>query len=186
MKTVVSDTAVQEYVARIRAGIPTGEVFPCRMSECEFTAAQRETIRQARIAAKAVKKHGNALTAIPLQAERPAEVIPPNAKGTPLPVAKKPIAKPATVSDAKPHKGLTKLRRMLYLQSGRCFFCGDVLNEEDASIEHLHPKSRGGTSTDDNEVVCHKSLNQTLGDMDLKSKFSFVLKSAGCFTCPRI
>jgi hypothetical protein len=33
-----------------------------------------------------------------------------------------------------------------YQQSDRCFFCGELLKEEDASIEHLHPKSRGGTS----------------------------------------
>ena len=78
------------------------------------------------------------------------------------------------------------MRRLLYLQSGRCFFCGELLKEENASIEHLNPKSRGGASSEDNEVVCHKSLNQTLGDMDLKSKFAFVLKSAGCFKCPQL
>jgi hypothetical protein len=46
----------------------------------------------------------------------------------------------------------------------------------DASIEDLNPKSREGTSTEDNEIVCHKSLNQVFGAMDLKAKFSFVLR----------
>lgn len=82
-------------------------------------------------------------------------------------------------------KPLTKLRKLLYLQSGRCFFCGEPLAEKDANIEHLHPKSRGGTSTEDNEVICHASLNETFGDMDLKRKFEFVLKSAGTFKCPK-
>ena len=73
---------------------------------------------------------------------------------------------------------------MLYLQSNRCFFCGEPLKEEDASIEHLNPKSRGGTSSEDNEVVCHASLNETFGAMDLKRKFAFVLQSNGSFKCP--
>ncbi len=42
----------------------------------------------------------------------------------------------------KKPKGLSKLGRMLYLQSGRCFFCGEPLREEDASIEHLNPTLR--------------------------------------------
>lgn len=79
----------------------------------------------------------------------------------------------------------SKLAKMLYLQSGRCFFCGDLLKEEDASIEHLNPRSKGGPSTEDNEVVCHRSLNATFGDLDLKRKFEFVLKSAGKFQCPK-
>lgn len=78
----------------------------------------------------------------------------------------------------------TKLSKMLYLQSGRCFFCGEPLRESDASIEHLNPTSRGGTRTEDNEVVCHASLNATFGSMDLKRKFEFALKAAGKFKCP--
>ena len=186
MKTAVSDTSVQDYVARIRAGIPTGNVFPCKMSDCEFTAAQRELIRKARAGRKAVEKNGNALTTSPIQAKQPAKIIPLTPKGPPLQEPNKLSAKPAPVPEPKQHKGLTKLRKILYLQSGRCFFCSELLNEEDASIEHLNPKSRGGTSTEDNEVACHKSLNQTLGNMDLKSKFSFVLKSSGSFKCPQV
>src|SRR5712675_1317430 len=39
-------------------------------------------------------------------------------------------------------KSLTKLNKMLYLQHGRCFFCGEELPEKDASIEHLNPKAK--------------------------------------------
>jgi hypothetical protein len=81
-------------------------------------------------------------------------------------------------------KPLTKLQKMLYLQHGRCFFCGEELRENGASIEHLNPRAKGGKSNEDNEVVCHASLNQTFGSMDLKRKFEFVLKQAGAFRCP--
>ena len=79
-----------------------------------------------------------------------------------------------------------KLQKILYLQAGRCFFCGQPLNSENASIEHLNPKSKGGTNKMDNLVVCHKSLNAIFGDMELKRKFEFILKTAGSFKCPGV
>ena len=79
---------------------------------------------------------------------------------------------------------MSKLGKILYLQGGACFFCGKPLPEKEASVEHLNPKSRGGTNSKENLVVCHKSLNQVFGDMDLKRKFEFVLKSKGAFQCP--
>ncbi len=140
------------------------------MSDCEFTASQRETIRQARADRKADQKNGKT---------KPVTAIPSN-----HPVAT-PVTPAAPPTKPQPTKSLAKLGRLLYLQSGRCFFCGELLPETDASVEHLNPKSRGGTSTEDNEVVCHKSLNQVFGAMDLKHKFEFVLKSAGSFKCPK-
>ncbi|MDQ8209418.1 HNH endonuclease [Coraliomargarita sp. SDUM461003] len=83
-------------------------------------------------------------------------------------------------------KGLSKLERYLYLQHGRCFFCGEKLRLEDASVEHLNPVSKGGTRTEDNEVACCATVNHTFGDMDLKRKFEFVLKSSSDFKCPRV
>lgn len=168
--TTVSDSAVAEYAARIRAGVPLGTLFPAKMSDCDFTDHQRQVIRLARAERK--------------QSQKKAKVSPVN------------LTKPSTTSKrtmpvivAAPKypmpRALTKLRKMLYLQSGRCFFCGEPLREEDASIEHLNPKSRGGGNTEDNEVVCHASLNETFGAMDMKRKFEFVLKSAGAFTCPK-
>lgn len=95
------------------------------------------------------------------------------------------VSKPAPKPVQKP-KSLSKLQKMLYLQHGRCFFCGEELSENDASIEHLNPKSKGGVRTEDNEVVCHVSLNQTFGSMDLKRKFEFILQQKGVFKCPKI
>jgi hypothetical protein len=156
MKTPVSDAAVAEYADRIRAGYPLGELFPARMSDCDFTEPQR--------------KSAKAQLPSAVEAKKPTKV--------PLPVT----AGPPT---AQKPKALSKLRKMLYLQSGRCFFCGEPLKDQEASIEHLNPKSRGGTSTEDNEVVCHASLNETFGGMDLKRKFAFVLRTAGSFKCPK-
>ena len=104
--------------------------------------------------------------------------------------AKKAVKQPAKKAVKKAVKkktasGLTKLQKMLYLQSGKCFFCGEALPLARATIEHLHPKSKGGPSSADNEVVCCAELNHTFGDMELKRKFEFVLKSAGNFKCPK-
>lgn len=163
MKNTVTDAAVDEYVARIRAGGPLGKVFPGKLSECDFTPTQRETIRKARADKRALQK---------------------NAKSTVTPTETKPNSKSPPQSESKTPKALTKLRKMLYLQGGSCFFCGKPLPEADASVEHLNAKSRGGTNSEDNEVVCHKTLNQVFGNMDLKRKFEFVLKTKGVFHCP--
>ena len=163
IKTPVSDAAVDDFVAKIRAGVPTGNVLPARMSECDFTPTQREKIKKANADRRAAQKNGKPFVA-------------------PVKHRCNPVL--SVASDSKSSKTLTKLRKILYLQGDTCFFCGKPLGEEDASIEHLNPKSRGGSSSEDNEVVCHKTLNQAFGDMDLKRKFEFVLKAKGAFHCP--
>ncbi len=95
-----------------------------------------------------------------------------------------PDAKQQLNSVQKP-KANSKLQKLLYLQHGCCFFCGEKLSPSNASIEHLNPKAKGGTSTEDNEVVCHLSLNQTFGSMDLRRKFEFILRQKGVFKCPQ-
>lgn len=170
MKIPVSDDAVNEYAQRVRNRIPLGEVFPAPMSDCDFTKLQRELIRKARSERKALDKGSRAQLAVAKATKPPVK--------TRLDTAAMPSRSPSP-------KAPSKLSRMLYLQSNRCFFCGESLAEADASIEHLNPKSRGGKGTEDNVVVCHKSLNETFGNMDLKSKFAFVLKSGGSFKCPK-
>ena len=169
MGHAVTDEEVAKYAARVLAGESTNDIFPTRMSDCTFTESQRCTIREARAARKTARTNDKA-------PPQPRVLATPPQKSTGPSV-------PPTSNTQRP-KPLSKLRKLLYLQSDRCFFCGEPLSEVDASIEHLNPKSRGGKSDDGNEVVCHKSLNETFGDMDLKGKFAFVLKSAGCFKCP--
>ena len=111
------------------------------------------------------------------------------AAAAPKPAVPKPVATPPKATQPKPlapqPQSLTKLEKMLYLQGGKCFFCGEILQSGEANIEHLYPLSKGGTRTEDNEVVCHKTLNETFGNMPLKDKFEFVLKHSGSFRCPK-
>lgn len=108
------------------------------------------------------------------------------AKPNPAPASPKAqAAKASTVKAPASKVVLSKLKNMLFLQHGKCFFCGEPLPEKDASIEHLYPLSKGGKRSEDNEVVCHKSLNGTFGHIALKEKFAFVLKAAGSFKCPK-
>lgn len=56
-----------------------------------------------------------------------------------------------------------QLDSLLSTQNGKCFFCHAQLPRERATIEHLHPKSKGGTNATGNCVACCFELNQTLG-----------------------
>jgi hypothetical protein len=171
MKFQVTDAQVAEYTARLRTRSALGKVFPGPMSDCEFTAAQREEIRVARGERKAAQKNGKAVELSETHTTKESVCASPAAN--------------SPVKGVSKTRALSKLEKMLYLQSDRCFFCGEVLEAEEASIEHLNPKCCGGTSDEDNEVVCHKSLNDAFGSMGLKAKFAFVLRSAGAFKCPK-
>lgn len=91
---------------------------------------------------------------------------------------------PLTVKPVTP-KTSSKLEKLLYLQSNKCFFCGRELTKAEASVEHLLPKSKGGSNDDGNVVVCCVTLNRTFGSMDLKEKVRIILEKAGNFTCPK-
>ena len=176
MKHPVNDALVAEYTKRLRAGGPLGEVFPCPISECDFTEVQKSLIKEARKAREKLFKKSKPLPKIHPQRAPKAAVL--KSSATPPPPAK------TAVPTVRP-PSLTKLEKMFYLQQGKCFFCGEKLALAEANIEHLHPLSKGGKRTEDNEVVCHKSLNETFGNLPLKQKFEFVLKAAGSFRCPK-
>lgn len=165
MKHNITDEAVSRWAECIRVGLPTNAIFPGKMSDCEFTDEQRVVIRKVRLEKRAK-----------IKASKQAEESPKKEK------KRAPPSVAPTESKSKP---LTKLRKMLYLQSGRCFFCGEILAEIEANIEHLQPLSRGGIRSEDNEVVCHKTLNETFGQMDLKRKFEFILRATNGIQCPK-
>ncbi|MGC3957685.1 MAG: hypothetical protein QM813_06970 [Verrucomicrobiota bacterium] len=185
MKKPVADALVAEYTKRLRAGGPVGAVFPQPLSECDFNEAQKFLISEARKVRKQKLKSTNHQPGTTPQPQAKTVALKP----TSLPPSKsKPVASKPTTSVQTPTpktQSLTKLEKMLYLQQGKCFFCGEKLVLEDANIEHLYPLSKGGKRTEDNEVVCHKSLNDTFGDLPLKQKIEFVLKAAGSFRCPK-
>ncbi len=78
----------------------------------------------------------------------------------------------------------TPLERLLFLQGGLCFFCGEPLPKADASVEHLQALASGGTNHDDNCVACCKAVNRVLGSRPLKAKIQVVLNQKGAFRCP--
>ena len=165
MSFTVTDDAVREFADRLRHGTSTGNLFPGKMSECDFTPAQRKIIKLARLARKARLKTIKATETHP-----PTETKTQNKQ--PQPIKAKAV-------------GLTKLEKMLFLQGGKCFFCGQLLPAAEASIDHLLPLSQGGQRVESNEVVCHKTLNDAFGAMDLKRKMEFILNSPGRVQCPK-
>ena len=185
MKKPVDDASVAECAKRIRSGGPVGAVFPYPLSQCGFTEAQKLLIKEARKAREKLLKKSKPQPTTPPQPQPKTVTL---KSAAPPPSQPKAVApKPAALVRAPVPKSqsLTKLEKMFYLQQERCFFCGEKLAMADANIEHLHPLSKGGKRTEDNEVVCHKSLNETFGNMPLKQKFDFVLKAAGSFRCPK-
>lgn len=77
-----------------------------------------------------------------------------------------------------------QIDRLKFAQGGLCFFCEQPLSNGDASVEHLVASSNGGSNTDDNCVVCCKTVNSLLGSMSLKEKIQVVLNQKGQFKCP--
>jgi len=73
---------------------------------------------------------------------------------------------------------------LLFAQGELCFFCNKKLPAIEASVEHLVPRSKNGSDSDENCVACCKSLNQLLGSKSLKEKIQIVLNQKGQFACP--
>ncbi len=68
---------------------------------------------------------------------------------------------------------------LLFNQGGRCFYCEAVLNIDEATIEHIVPKSKGGSDDLTNLVVCCKYANQAFRDYSPKHKMA-VIKQLCC------
>ena len=60
--------------------------------------------------------------------------------------------------NSRAHMANNQLDRLLFHQGGRCFFCEQTLPRTEASVEHLHAVSNGGSREDENCVVCCKSV----------------------------
>lgn len=69
-------------------------------------------------------------------------------------------------------KRMRKLRRARFnQQAGRCFWCGGQMEHDPAgpygaTLEHLLPKSLGGTDDAANIVVAHRRCNEERATMD--------------------
>ena len=73
----------------------------------------------------------------------------------------------------KSRRWLNCVRRLLGVQGGKCFYCGQPIPEDVASIDHLVPRRAGGGRVG-NLVVCCRSVNAFFGDAPLPLKLSAV------------
>lgn len=79
---------------------------------------------------------------------------------------------------------MKQLERLLFLQGNRCFFCQSAIPAGQASVEHLVATANGGSGSDDNCVVCCKSMNEALGKLPIKVKMQVILNQRGRIVCP--
>ena len=77
-----------------------------------------------------------------------------------------------------------KLERLLFLQGGKCFYCGKTMADKTASIEHIIPRSCGGSNELDNLAVCCQSINHMLADVSPKKKIELLVDWKGKVPCP--
>jgi ubiquinone/menaquinone biosynthesis C-methylase UbiE len=76
-----------------------------------------------------------------------------------------------------------KKERLLLLQGGRCFYCGAPIDAEEACLDHVIPKSLGGKGTDDNLVVCCRSINLAFSNLPPKQKMEWMQRKPEDFFC---
>ena len=69
---------------------------------------------------------------------------------------------------------LGHIRAKVYNRDGgRCQYCGRELTRVEAQADHLIPKSRGGTKTLDNLVLCCEPCNQRKGSRTVAEVFGW-------------
>ena len=62
-----------------------------------------------------------------------------------------------------------KHRKSCLTTKRRCWYCGDVLTRRSASIDHMTPKSRGGSDEAANKCTSCKACNNEKDDKDVES-----------------
>ncbi len=70
-----------------------------------------------------------------------------------------------------------KIERRIELNGSECCWCCKKLNREDITVEHLIPKSLGGSNAFDNLYLACRHCNQSRGNHLLPPKYS--VKSIG-------
>lgn len=78
---------------------------------------------------------------------------------------------------------MANVAKLLMIQGGKCFYCGNKLALEDATIDHVIPKALGGDNTEANTVACCHSTNQAFGNATPKEKLTAVINSGGRIDC---
>lgn len=78
---------------------------------------------------------------------------------------------------------MANVAKLLMIQGGKCFYCGNKLALDDATIDHVIPKALGGDNTEANTVACCHSTNQAFGNATPKEKLTAVINSGGRIEC---
>lgn len=60
---------------------------------------------------------------------------------------------------------MTKINTLMSQTGGVCIYCGHPLSEEDASVDHIIPLSRGGLNEPENRVASCCACNSAKGNM---------------------
>lgn len=59
----------------------------------------------------------------------------------------------------------SRLRRLLWSDRPRCFYCDRFMTEHGATLDHLVPVARGGSQRADNLVLCCRDCNAAKGTL---------------------
>ena len=78
-----------------------------------------------------------------------------------------------------------RLKKVLFIQGGKCFYCKKELSIEDATLDHIVAQSLGGSNSIDNIGACCKEINQLFANATVKTKIETVLAWNGNVPCPK-
>jgi hypothetical protein len=64
------------------------------------------------------------------------------------------------------------------MQGFRCYFTGETLDRENATLDHLRPISKGGGHTNENIELTHAAINRMKGRMTAEEFIDWCVKVA--------
>lgn len=83
---------------------------------------------------------------------------------------------------------MSKLEKLYYLQSGRCFYCNQAKKMEEMNLEHLVPQKNkdafSGLNSIDNLVAVCIGANDAFGSMSFKEKMRIFIHRNEFIPCP--
>ena len=85
--------------------------------------------------------------------------------------------------DGVPVATAQELASLWHRQRGRCALSGLRLTRETAHLDHIVPKSKGGTGEIGNLQWVHKIMNQAKGDLSQEEFLSIIQKAAFAQAC---
>jgi hypothetical protein len=79
---------------------------------------------------------------------------------------------------------MANVAKLLMLQGGKCFYCGNKLALDEATVDHVIAKALGGDNSEGNTVACCHSINQAFGNATPKEKLAALINAGGRIECP--